>query len=125
MHHPSDVTLGAFASGTLDEARAVVVATHVAVCPQCRRAIRAFEHLGGAQLDATAPAEEMSAGALERAMARLDSTVRPTVAEQVTPVSDLPAPLNQYALGRWRSIGGGLQTRPVHVPSDGDVRVFL
>jgi putative transcriptional regulator len=124
MHHPSDVTLGAFASGTLDEARAVVVATHVALCPQCRRVIRAFEHVGGAQLDAAAPAD-MSPGALERALARLDSTAPAAVFEPMKPVGDLPAPLNQYALGRWRSIGGGLQTRPVRVASGGGVRVFL
>jgi putative transcriptional regulator len=125
MHHPSDVTLGAFASGTLDEARAVVVATHISLCPQCRRVLRAFEHVGGELLEATAPAD-MGAAALERAMARLDSAAPPlTASEQIKPVSDLPAPLNQYALGRWRRIGGGLQTRPVHVASDGDVRVFL
>jgi putative transcriptional regulator len=125
IHHPSDVTLGAFASGTLDEARAVVVATHVAVCPQCQRGMRAFEHVGGAFLEAAAPAG-MSAEALERAMARLDSAVPSmTDSEPITPVNDLPAPLNQYALGRWRSIGGGLQTRPIQIPSNDGVRVFL
>ena len=54
MHHPSDPTLAAFASGTLDEARAVVVATHIALCAQCRGAVAKFEAVGGA--DDLAPA---------------------------------------------------------------------
>ena len=33
--------------------------------------------------------------------------------------------LRDYPLGRWRRVGGGLLTCPVHVPVHGDVRVFL
>jgi putative transcriptional regulator len=134
-HHPSDETLAAFASGTLDAGRAVVVATHVCLCPRCRNAMRAFEHIGGTLLDAAAPTD-MSAGALERAVAQLTRVappedLAPPVATPVPPApteepSDaLPPPLRHYALGRWRRVGGGLLTRPVHVPYDGDVRVFL
>jgi putative transcriptional regulator len=39
-HHPSDATLGALASGALDEARGLVVATHLSLCAPCRRAAR-------------------------------------------------------------------------------------
>ncbi len=72
MHHPNAETLGAFAAGTLDEARALVVATHLSFCPQCQRARAAFEHVGGALLE-TAPTADMSAGAFDRALAQLPS----------------------------------------------------
>jgi putative transcriptional regulator len=135
LHHPSDETLAAFASGTLDMGRAVVVATHVHLCPQCRNAVRAFECVGGALLEAAAPAG-MSANARERAMAQLAGITPPaelaqrplSVAArpaQAEPAGQLPAPLRHYALGRWRRVGGGLFTQPVRVPCDGDVRVFL
>ncbi len=128
MHHPGDVTLAAFASGTLDEARAVVVATHISLCPRCQKAMRAFEHVGGTFLEAAAPAE-MSAGALERAMAGLDSAAAQpaAAAEQPKSAGDeaLPAPLRQYVMGRWRWVAGGLQLRPIQIASDDDVKVFL
>jgi putative transcriptional regulator len=132
IHHPSDETLTAFASGTLDEARAVIVATHIALCAQCRNAVRTFECVGGAFLEDAAPAD-MSAGALERAMAQLDSTasVGAPVERQSSGIQDsddgdvLPAPLQHYAMGLWRRIGGSVQLRPIEVPSNDGVRVFL
>jgi putative transcriptional regulator len=124
MHHPSDETLAAFASGALDEPRAVVVATHVGMCAHCAGAIKAFEHVGGALLEAAAPAE-MRAGALERTLARLDAPVPDAAAAPTDQGEPLPAPLRNYALGRWRRVGGGLFTCPVRVPTHSDVRVFL
>ncbi|MGC1780818.1 MAG: ChrR family anti-sigma-E factor [Xanthobacteraceae bacterium] len=126
-HHPSDLTLAAFASGTLDEGRAVVVAAHLSLCPHCREAMLSFEHVGGVLLE-TAARAEMSAGALERAMAQL------TTAGQSVPVSlhpqpaeagALPAPLAAYALGSWRWIGRNVQWRSIDVASDDGVRVFM
>jgi putative transcriptional regulator len=135
LHHPSDETLAAFASGTLDVGRAVVVATHVSMCAHCRKAIQALEHVGGALLDAAEPSR-MSDGAQERAMMQLarstpaaDFAPMPSafmaIPEQSEPADALPRPLRHYALGRWRRVGGGLLTRPVMVSTSGDVRVFL
>jgi putative transcriptional regulator len=124
-HHPSDATLAAFAAGALDEARAVVVATHLSQCGQCRAAVRAFEGVGGALLDAVDPVA-MTAGVLDRTMAKLGRV------EQAVAVRDdrsdagvLPAPLSQYALGPWRWLGRGVEWRPVDVPSDDSVRLFM
>ena len=50
-HHPSDATLAAYASGTLDQARGLAVATHLSLCAQCRAAVRKFESVGGAVLE--------------------------------------------------------------------------
>jgi putative transcriptional regulator len=125
IHHPSDATLSAFASGTLDEARGIVVAAHLALCAQCRGAVHAFEEAGGALLDDVAP-EAMSAGALQRAMAALGplDIISPAI-RGAAAVRDLPAPLSHYAVGRWRWIGRGVQWRSVEVASDEGVRVFM
>jgi putative transcriptional regulator len=127
IHHPSDATLAAFASGHLDQARGLVVATHLSLCAQCRNTVRAFEHVGGVLLaDLDPPA--MSAGALERAVAQLDQPEKalPAVrAPQAEILGDLPAPLSQHALGPWRWIGRSLQWRSVDVSSDEGVRVFM
>jgi putative transcriptional regulator len=127
MHHPSDATLAAFASGNLDEARGLVVATHLSLCAHCRQAVRAFEHVGGALLNNIAPAP-MSAGALERTMARLSRpgavSPAPRALREET-ARDLPAPLSQYSMGSWRWIGRGVQFRSIDVASEEGVRVFM
>jgi putative transcriptional regulator len=124
-HHPSDATLAAFASGNLDEARSLVVAAHLSLCPQCRNAAHGFEEAGGAMLDAVAPTA-LSAGALQRAMTALGplDIVSPA-ARGGDGARDLPAPLSHYAVGPWRWIGRGVQWRPVDVASDQGVRVFM
>lgn len=130
MHHPSDTTLAQFAGGTLDPARAVVVAAHLSLCPHCRGGVLAFEHVGGALL-ATQPPEPMSAGALQRALAQLpdqQGAARPSIAPAVaqeTADESLPPVLAPYALGSWRWIGPGVRWRAVDVPSDDGVRVFM
>lgn len=63
-HHPKELTLAAYAAGNLDEARSVVIATHVSMCSACRARLRDFEALGGACLDDIEPAE-MSESALD------------------------------------------------------------
>ena len=123
-HHPSDATLAEFASGTLDECRGLVTATHLSLCAHCRDAVRAFECVGGFLLDWAEPAN-LSAGALERALAQLD---RPAIAAEpaaATVEHLLPAPLSRYRLGQWRWIGRGVQWRPVDVGSADGVRAFM
>jgi putative transcriptional regulator len=128
IHHPSDATLAAFASGTLDEARGIVVAAHLSLCAQCRNAVHAFEAAGGALLDDVAPAA-LSAGALRRAMSALGplDIISPAIrgAAAAGAAGDLPAPLSHYAVGPWRWIGRGVQWRPVEVASGEGVRVFM
>jgi putative transcriptional regulator len=126
-HHPSDATLAAFAAGTLDEGRSLVVATHLSLCAQCRNGLRAFEHVGGALLDGLEPAV-MRAGALQNAMAQIgrieiDPPVMPAPRASVR--SGLPAPLSEYALGPWRWIGRGVHRRSAAVPSEQGSRVFM
>ncbi len=70
-HHPSELTLTAFAAGTLSEGASHVVAAHVVGCPHCREVTAMAEATGGALLD-DMPPTEMAADALELALARID-----------------------------------------------------
>lgn len=125
-HHPTDETLAAFASGRLDEARGLIVASHVALCGQCRAAVRGLEGIGGALLEQIEPAP-LAGDAMERALARLDADSPATVAPPAGDAdeSGLPAPLRGYAAGRWRWIGRGVEWRSIDVPSADGTRVFM
>lgn len=124
-HHPSDETLARFASGALDEARSLVVATHLSLCSNCRKTVALVEEVGGAMLDAVEP-EAMEPGALPKLLARIGA---PDAAEtRAAPLSadmPLPAPLGAYAMGPWRWIGHGIELRSVDVATDPDMRVFM
>jgi putative transcriptional regulator len=126
IHHPSAATLAAFASGTLDEARAVVVASHLSLCPHCRSEQGRFETLGGALLEA-ASSVALSKGAVERTLQRAQTEPDRSelVSARLNDEPSLPPPLAHYALGAWRRIGGGVQFRAVDVPFDGYTRVFM
>ncbi len=73
-HHPGDDLLIAYAAGSQEEPLALVVATHLALCPRCRREVAQLEELGGVLLDAQEP-EALGDKSLEGVLARLDETV--------------------------------------------------
>jgi putative transcriptional regulator len=125
-HHPTDITLGAFASGTLDEAHALVVATHISLCAQCRNATAEFECVAGEMLQELPPAT-MRPDALSRALTGLDDKQDKVAASASPKNSDirLPAPLDAYDRGPWRWLGRGIQFCAVDVPADSDTRVFM
>jgi putative transcriptional regulator len=124
-HHPTDETLGAFAGGTLDEGRALIVATHVAFCAQCRTAAANFECVAGEMLRELPPAE-MKTDALSQALARLDASRRETP-RNVYSGDDirLPAPLASYDRGPWRWLGRGIEFCTIDVRAQKDGRVFM
>lgn len=126
-HHPSDETLALFASGGLDEARSLVVATHLSLCPACRKTVRDFEDVGGAMLDALRP-EAMPSHALTQMLAKIetaDSGEKRRELPPPVPAIPLPAPLGAYAMGPWRWIGRGIEWRRVDVAADDGMRVFM
>jgi putative transcriptional regulator len=125
-HHPSDETLAAYAAGTLDPGRRVVVASHLERCAACRGFVRGAESVAGVMLEDLAPAP-MSSEALARTLARIDrepvSAAKAVAARLDEP--DLPACLRPYDMGPWRWVGPGVHMRPVLVPETGKMRVFL
>ena len=112
-HHPKTETLAAFAAGRLDEARAVVIATHAAICSECAQAIEEFETVGGAFLEDAEPVA-LRADALENILRRADPGVN--VVTPKKPAGDLPEtrlPLSAYLEGSiddvaWRAVAPGL-----------------
>lgn len=49
-HHPTEELLVDYASGAAPEAVALFVASHLALCPRCRREVEILEQVGGAVL---------------------------------------------------------------------------
>jgi putative transcriptional regulator len=112
-HHPGEEWLLEYAAGSSPEPIALLVATHLALCPRCRAQIKDYEALGGALLEDLEPAPFREDG-LTNVMERLD---RPAAEpEPRRPASepghavDLPQPLRDYAGGSlealpWRRFG--------------------
>lgn len=118
-HHPKLETLADFAGGKLDEARAVVVATHAAICGECAAVIAGFEAAGGALLNEEKPVA-MSVDGLERVLARADAS---SVLIDAPRASSSPAPEDRLPLSAylpeglddidWRPVAPGLSQRVV------------
>ncbi|QPC95113.1 anti-sigma factor [Mesorhizobium sp. INR15] len=116
-HHPSDETLAAFASGTLDEARSLVVSMHLSMCSCCSGNVVTYEAIGGALLE-RAPLASLAPGALQNVLCLIDNTSE-------APDSAPEEPLDRYELGPWRWVGPGLRQRSVSVPEVADIKVFM
>lgn len=55
-HHPGDELLFDYAAGNLGEGWSLAIATHLSLCPACRRAVADLEAVGGALLETVPPA---------------------------------------------------------------------
>ena len=66
-YHVLEETLLAYAAGELDNASSLLVATHLALCPKCRRAAEIGDEIGGALIETVAPAT-MGSAALDSVM---------------------------------------------------------
>ncbi|HWK47143.1 MAG TPA: ChrR family anti-sigma-E factor [Stellaceae bacterium] len=126
-HHPTEDHLVDYATGALDTPVSLLVATHLTLCPGCRRHVALLEGVGGALLEGLDPAA-LGAGCRAAVMARLgacgstmEGAKRPDRRalcglEDIQEV--LPRPLLAYlsdhaAAGRpfaWCSLTSGLQT---------------
>ena len=101
-HHPKSETLADFAAGRLDEARAVVIATHISICEECRTAVADFEALGGICLETTEP-EPMAENALADFWARAGEQ------DPLKPASTIVA-ANDFDLAKARPLAAYLPT---------------
>lgn len=128
QHHPAADLLLAYAAGTLAEGSALLVATHLALCPRCRAEVAGMEAIGGALLEDADTEAPVSPGLLSDVLARLDG---PPLAEpprrRTTTIPPgtrplLPEPLRSHVGGdldqiRWRLTIPGLHEAAV--PCDG------
>lgn len=100
-HHPAPELLFDYAAGSLREVQALLVASHLAYCPECRNRVAELEACGGVLLE-DAPAEPVSPGLLDAVMAKLADAPADDPPEPARPAAGrglLPGPLRR-ALGR-------------------------
>jgi len=142
-HHPTDESLMRLAAGSLPAGPAMVVATHLAGCPQCRERVAEFEAVGGVLLEKIAPVP-MAPDAFAAALRAIDAEETGAVAAKAAAAKaaadkprarrspamlpggiPLPEPLRDCQIGPWRWIGIGVRASAVKVPDDPGARLTL
>jgi len=120
QHHLTDDLVFRYAAGQLDEAASLLVASHLALCPDCRALLLAAEALGGNLLDEQ-PATVISDESWQQTLARLDTrpadaaTLRADISArraQAAVITNplIPSPLRPYLKTEldqlpWRPLG--------------------
>jgi putative transcriptional regulator len=101
QHHPDETLLIEYAAGSLSEAKALLVATHLAMCPACREGVRLSEAAGAAlafadsEAAGVGPEPDVTAVAVDIVPSAVRPSAPPTVPEPLrgylgAPVSELP-----------------------------------
>ena len=127
MRHPDAATVMSFASGTLAEPLAAVVAAHVSMCEECRAELDVMELMGAALMGTVV-------GGDSRALvpARPDDAEAPPVASR-RPVHDgrLPEPIARgYGITfdsiPWKRLGPGIWHHRLALSdaAEGDLRLL-
>lgn len=127
-HHVSDALLLDYAAGGLSEGWSLAVATHLALCPACRRQLKLMEGTGGALLAGQVEVT-LEGPAIDESWARLKARILDTPGERIGAGSTaetrgntarpmLPEPLRSYLGGdidalKWRSLGRGAYHLPI------------
>lgn len=123
-HHIPDEMLAAYAAGSLPHAFAVVVASHISICDDCRAALGAHQAVGGAVLEATGT-ETISAGMKNALFAQLDA---PFESEPVYKRSGIyPGAVMEALKGqepRWKTLGMGVRQDILAADNQGSVRLL-
>lgn len=130
-HHVSDELLLDYASGSLGESWSLAVSTHLALCPESRQRLVAFEMTGGALLDDIEPVSAASDAEWQKMRdilqaRRVSEPDQPTIPQGF---SVLPEPLRSYAGGdvdtlKWKPLGPGAYHFPIRT-RDGEANVRL
>jgi len=124
--HPAEDVLLAYAAGTVNEGVAIMVATHLSLCPACRETVACAEAVGGELMDDLAPMPMLGAGIMDRLDDAFEAPKVSVSNANVDPV--LPRPLRDYIPGglasvKWKWGGPGMKF--ASVMSSGDTRVSL
>ena len=134
IHHLDDATVIRYAAGDLDEAFAIVVSSHLAMCDQCRKAVRDAEAAGGVLMEHGGPAP-LGEGAFERMMNRIDEgsddeAIRAPLVSATMTGSEMPPPLARYVGSslddvRWRTVAPGVRKCDISVSTKTGSSLFL
>jgi len=141
-HHLDDNTLMRYASGDLDAAFTVIVASHIALCEQCRKASHDAEQLGGALLAET-DVQPVNDNAFESLMAAIDeqdkSQVDGVEARNVHTFpkrgagkisGDIPLPLQRHIGAqisdiKWKKVAPGISKHDIDMGKDSPSSLYL
>ena len=72
LHHPDDQLLIGYASGQERAGKSLLVATHLAYCPDCRRRVASYEALCGSWFEELRCDDHDSLGGLDALLDRMD-----------------------------------------------------
>jgi len=109
-----------YASGCLDEAQALIVATHMSLSPYARKLVAEYESIGGSMLKDCCTPVAMKSDALKCVMDKLEQVAAPVksctekLACKGKDYGNMPLCLESYMETRtWKDSGGG--THSIHV----------
>jgi len=129
-HHLNDDVLIEYSAGTLPEAFSLVVATHVSLCPECRKRMERLDAIGGALVE-TVEASPMAAGSFEATLQRIANQPAESIERAPKVVADgiFPQPLQDYVGGdvdsvKWRPVGMGVKQAILKTAKDATVRLL-
>ncbi|MCA0043190.1 ChrR family anti-sigma-E factor [Celeribacter litoreus] len=123
-HHIPDSLLAAYAVGSLPEHYALVVATHVSMCLECRAGYEAHQAMGGMVLEGCAE-ESVSSDTKSALLDLLDVPYEPEPIYRKSGV--YPGPIMEALKGRppkWKSLGLGVRQSVLAGDSEGSVRLL-
>jgi putative transcriptional regulator len=120
IHHPAPESLMSCSAGSMPEAFAAVMASHIAMCPSCRRELTLLQEVGVALFDIIAPIP-VARDAPVLAMRGLESEC--DVADRRPAEGDIPVPLVS-ALGpsldmvAWARVSPGVWQHQIALSND-------
>lgn len=122
QHHLPEAMLLDYATGAARPADALLVASHLTLCPTCRARLRAAEELGAALLEEHAPSD-VSDDLLGATLAQLDASEPPPPPPRHDPSGVLPEPLaavaGPFAQLPWTWQFPGVEMVVLDVPHEG------
>lgn len=124
-HHIPDALMAAYVAGSLPRPFALVVASHVSMCDDCRANLLAHEAAGGAVLEGMAE-EELSGDLRDRVLGALDASIdlEPEAPERN---GVYPGPIVEALKGKqpkWRKLGGGVRQCILDMGNEGSARLL-
>lgn len=130
-HHLSDECLLEYAAGSLPEAESLVVASHLAMCSDCREQLELLEEVGAVLLE-DGGVEDVPSDSYEAVMAKIAAPLDEEPSRRIEFGEDtlrlIPAPLRGYLdddLSRlqWKRSGRGIEE--ISLKHQGDTRISL
>jgi putative transcriptional regulator len=122
-YHPDEELLLDYAAGTTSQAETLLLATHLAYCGTCRRAVQAARNVGGMLLNTIEPAR-LPPNMLNCTLAAID-----TADSRVETVADTIAPplatflTEHMASKQWKNLPSGFRMH--RIPGEGSGRAWL